>query len=100
MHTSFSQHTESSRASVTDVWPRHAPATFRPWLNVQALHELLQIATSNESDEDMVGNGKGKKRASTPLSRRILRSAKRARTSEGSTPVRLAALGVPRVEHV
>ncbi|KAF8055235.1 SNF2 family N-terminal domain-containing protein [Lyophyllum atratum] len=86
MRTSFSHHTESLRSSVSNVWRLHEPATFRPWLNIRAVHELVQIATSNDTPSPPLSSkGKGRKRSPSPPSRRV-RTAKRAKTSEGSTP--------------
>ncbi|KAF8060148.1 SNF2 family N-terminal domain-containing protein [Lyophyllum atratum] len=72
MRTSFSHHTESLRSSASNVWRLHEPAAFRPWLNIRALHELVQIATSNDTPSPPLSSkGKGRKRSPSPPSRRI-----------------------------
>ncbi|KAF5378608.1 hypothetical protein D9615_007143 [Tricholomella constricta] len=87
MRNSFSRHNQSIQTRVSDIWPNHHQATFRPLLNIQALHELLQITISNDTPDIVSLSGNGKKRAASAHSRQT-RSSKRAKTSAWSATSR------------
>ncbi|KAG5643859.1 hypothetical protein DXG03_009543 [Asterophora parasitica] len=87
MRNCFSHHSESLQAKVSDIWPYNRQETFRPWLNIQALHELLQITSSNDTPDIETSTGKGKKRAAKPPSR----ASKRVRTDAGAVTPRTAS---------
>ncbi|KAG6916879.1 hypothetical protein DXG01_004788 [Tephrocybe rancida] len=96
MRTTSSQHTESISVKDTDIWPHHEAERegFRPHLNIEALYELLQIATSNDTSNEGSSRDKGKKRSSNPLSR-TLRSSKRVKTASGSSAPRGSGSATP-----
>ncbi|KAG6852711.1 hypothetical protein C0991_009638 [Blastosporella zonata] len=85
MRTTSSQHTESIRSKASDIWPNHGVemGDFRPQLNLEALSELLQIATSNDTSNKGLSREKGKKRSNMP-SVRTARVSKRVKVADGA----------------